>query len=115
MARRTTRAAQVPSAIGTEGTAATRQSEQTAATTVTEHGQSPAGGTAAHSRNLPSVPDAFPEGEGSVPNNPLIVTGLEAMFKGGPKAQSLVGGWQASETGRPVYVQTSRKGGRIRV
>ena len=114
MARRTKRAeqgAQIPSAIGTEDTVGKRQSEQV----VTEHGQASAERRAANTRSLPSVPDAFPEGEGSVPNNPLIVTGLEAMFKGGPKAQSLVGGWQASETGRPVYVQTSRKGGRIRV
>lgn len=63
----------------------------------------------------PPVPDAFPEGEGSIPNNPLIATGLESMFKGGSKARALVGGWETSETGRPVYVQTNRKGGRIRV
>lgn len=67
------------------------------------------------SAKQPAVPDAFPEGEGSVPNNPLIATGLESMFKGGSKARALVGGWEDSETGRPVYVQTNRKGGRIRV
>ncbi len=63
----------------------------------------------------PRVPDAFPEGEGSVPNNPLIVAGLESMFKGGAKAQALTGGWKPTDTGRPVYIQTSRRGGRIRV
>ncbi len=61
------------------------------------------------------TPHAFLEGEGSVPNNPLIATGLESIFKGGDRARSLTGGWQTSETGRPVYLQQNRTGGRIRV
>jgi transcriptional regulator with XRE-family HTH domain len=64
---------------------------------------------------LPRVPDAFPEGAGSVPNNPLIVAGLEAMFKGGHRARTLVGGWQATENGWPVCIQENRRGGRLRV
>ncbi len=113
MARRTKRAeqgTQLPSPIQVEGEARVRQLELASPIDMSE-----SDGRAAPPKKLPAVPDAFPEGEGSVPNNPLIVAGLEAMFKGGPKAQALVGGWQTSETGRPVYVQTSRKGGRIRV
>jgi hypothetical protein len=62
---------------------------------------------------LPEVADAFQEGEGLLPSNPLIVAGLEAMYKGGPEVRSLARGWRRSETGRPVYSQFSREGARI--
>ncbi len=62
---------------------------------------------------LPEVTDAFQDGEGLLPSNPLIVAGLEAMYKGGPDARALARGWSPSTTGRPVYSQFSREGARI--
>ncbi len=64
-------------------------------------------------RGQPAVPDAFPEGEGLLPSNPLIVAGLEAMYKGGPNARSLSEGWGAGPGGRLAYVRSSHEGGRI--
>ncbi len=63
----------------------------------------------------PKVADAFPEGEGTLPNNPLVVAGLEAIYKGGSRARTLVGGWALEDSGRPVYTQNFTKGGRILV
>src|SRR5436190_286023 len=63
----------------------------------------------------PAVPTAFPDERGTIPANPLIAAGMAALWKGGAKARHLQGGWQASETGRPVYQHRGRKGGRILV
>jgi len=63
----------------------------------------------------PAVPTAFPDERGTIPANPLIAAGMAALWKGGAKARHLQGGWQASETGRPVYQHSGRKGGRILV
>jgi DNA-binding XRE family transcriptional regulator len=40
---------------------------------------------------------------------------MAALWKGGAKARHLQGGWQATETGRPIYQHRGRKGGRILV
>lgn len=83
-----------------------------------ENGQ---GGRASHEgmgdvrTKLPEVTDAFQDGEGLLPSNPLIVAGLEAMYKGGPDARALARGWRPSTTDRPVYSQLSREGARISV
>lgn len=63
----------------------------------------------------PAVPNAFPDERGTIPANPLIAAGMAAVWKGGPKARHLQGGWQTNETGRPIYQQRGRKGGRILV
>lgn len=63
----------------------------------------------------PAVPPAFSDERGTIPANPLIAAGMAALWKGGPKARYLQGGWQASETGRPLYQHRGRKGGRILV
>jgi DNA-binding XRE family transcriptional regulator len=61
------------------------------------------------------VADAFPEGVGEFPNNPVTAAGFEAIFKGGKRAQVLLGGWSENESGGPVYVHRGRRGGRILV
>lgn len=61
--------------------------DERASSTYTYNVRSPAGTTSAVQLKLPRVPDAFPDDEASVPNNPLIVTGLEAIYKGGPRAR----------------------------
>jgi len=59
------------------------------------------------------LPDAFPGQAGRLPNNPLVAAGMAAIWKGGPKARSLVSGWRSSDSGRPVYQHTGGSGGRI--
>ncbi len=88
--------------------------DERASSTYTYDVRSPAGTTSAVQLKLPRVPDAFPDDEASVPNNPLIVTGLEAIYKGGPRASALVGGWSEGRNGLPVY-QHEAKAGRILV
>lgn len=62
------------------------------------------------------VPDAFPDGTGRFPNNPLIFAGLSAIWKGGSKARRIVGGWQETEAGQVIYQHLPpRGGGRILV
>ena len=56
---------------------------------------------------------AAPESCAVMPNNPGVSTILAAIFKGGPGARSLIGGWQEGENGRPEYCHNGNKGGRI--
>jgi DNA-binding XRE family transcriptional regulator len=70
------------------------------------------------SRPAPStsrVPDAFPGGVGTFPNNPAIAAGLEAISKGGKRARFLTGGWEENESGRLHYIHRGSKTGRILV
>ncbi len=58
-------------------------------------GRSGLAGRALHfdfARKRVRVADVFESGAGQIPNNPLIAAGLAAIFKGGPKARSLIGG-----------------------
>lgn len=64
---------------------------------------------------LPAIPDAFPGGTGRFPNNPVIASGLEAIWKGGGKARDLVGGWKEAEAGQLIYQHAGNRGGRILV
>lgn len=59
------------------------------------------------------IPDAFPDEIGRLPNNPLVAAGMAAIYKGGPRAQILLGGWRENEAGRPIYQHTGVRGGRI--
>ncbi|NWJ98054.1 MAG: helix-turn-helix domain-containing protein [Chloroflexi bacterium] len=59
------------------------------------------------------VPNAFLNGYGEMPNNPLIAAGIEAIFKGGKNARILQNGWSDSENDRPIYQHRGSKGGRI--
>lgn len=61
----------------------------------------------------PPVPEAFPGQSGRLPNNPLVAAGMGAIWKGGPKARSLVSGWRSNDSGRPIYQHTGGSGGRI--
>ena len=61
------------------------------------------------------VADAFPGGAGKFPNNPAVAAGFEAIFKGGRRARSLMGGWELNEGGRLLYVHPGNKTGRILV
>ncbi len=61
-----------------------------------------------------AVPNAFPKGVGVVPNNPVVAAGLRAIFKGGPNARKLIGGWAQLE-GQVFYRQIHKSGrGQIR-
>lgn len=59
------------------------------------------------------VPHAFSGITGKLPNNPLIAAGLGAIWKGGPRARTLVGGWSETENGNPIYQHAGGRGGRI--
>jgi len=59
------------------------------------------------------VADAFPEGQGTVPNNPAVFTTISAIWKGGGRARSLMNGWASSDDGQPVYRHDAANGGRI--
>ena len=61
------------------------------------------------------IPDAFPGEEGRIPNNPLIAATLAAIFKGGPEARRLSGGWTVGEGGQLFYWHVGRRGGEIHV
>lgn len=61
------------------------------------------------------VPNAFPDGMGAIPNNPLLAAGLAAIFKGGKLARLKMGGWIESAAGTPLYEYRGSKGGRILV
>lgn len=65
--------------------------------------------------SVPAPPDAFRGGLGTVPDNPLLMAGLQAIWKGGPKARALLSGWREAETGRPYFEHRGKKGGRILV
>ena len=50
-----------------------------------------------------------------IPNNPAIATALAAIFKGGPNARSLIGGWFEDEDGKPIYRHSGNRGGKVLV
>ena len=60
-------------------------------------------------------PNAFPEGRGNLPNNPLVAAGLQSIWKGGPGARSQMSGWSTNEAGGLVYKHQGNRGGRILV
>lgn len=61
------------------------------------------------------IANAFPNGWGRIPNNPLVAASIAALFKGGPKAQTLVGGWEPDERGRLTYRHLGKRGGQISI
>ena len=61
------------------------------------------------------IPDAFPGGEGRVPNNQVISAGLLAMNSGGHRARALSRGWSADDSGRPTYKYEPTRGKRVLV
>ena len=65
---------------------------------------------AAKEKRLKSInkwlPNAFPNAQGVIPNNPVIAAILAALLKAGPKAKSMVGGWSQMEDGRLCYRHT---------
>ncbi len=61
------------------------------------------------------IPDAFPGEEGRIPNNPLVAATLASIFKGGPEARRLSGGWTVGEGGQLFYWHVGRRGGEIHV
>lgn len=50
----------------------------------------------------------------SLPNNPLIVTAVQALAAGGASAHVLDGGWRTSREGAPYFDFWSGSGGHIR-
>ena len=66
-------------------------------------------------RGAPRVPSAFPNGNGTVPNNPMVAAILAAVLKGGPAARHLLNGWAPTEDGRLVYRHIGKRGGEIHV
>lgn len=61
-----------------------------------------------------SIPNAFLDGVGTIPVNPLVATAVGALLNAGPSASARLGGWQADERGAPVYRQFGKKAGEIR-
>ena len=49
----------------------------------------------------------------TLPNNPLVIAAFQAMCAGGPRAQTLDGGWRRNKSGFPVYEFWNGAGGRI--
>jgi Helix-turn-helix len=67
------------------------------------------------SQNTRYVPNAFVGGGAQIPNNPLIAAAFTAIFKGGPKARSLINGWDIDENGIIKYRHLGRRGGEIAI
>ena len=67
------------------------------------------------SQNTRYVPNAFVGGTAQIPNNPLIAAAFTAIFKGGPKARSLINGWDVDEHGIIKYRHLGRRGGEIAI
>lgn len=60
-----------------------------------------------------SLPDAFANGTADVPSNPLVTAGMTAIWKGGPRARHLQGGWEQSSNGQVAYLHKGNVGGQI--
>lgn len=58
---------------------------------------------------------ACEEGNLYIPNNPLIAAFFSAVFKGGPQAKKLLGGWNFNEAGELEFRHIGRKRGQISV
>ena len=67
------------------------------------------------SRTTRYVPNAFVGGVAQIPNNPLIAAAFTAIFKGGPKARSLINGWEIDQDGIIKYRHIGRRGGEIAI
>lgn len=61
------------------------------------------------------VPNAFPDGIGKIPSNPVIAAAVAAILNGGQRARILKGGWRDSGDGKPISRLYGRKGGYIAV
>lgn len=61
------------------------------------------------------IPNAFADGISQIPNNPLIAATFSAIFKGGPKARTLINGWETDADGVLKYRHIGRRGGEIAV
>lgn len=59
------------------------------------------------------VSEAFRNGQGRVPNNPVTAAILAAIWRGGKRARMLSNGWSMNSSGDPVYVHNGNRGGRI--
>lgn len=70
------------------------------------------GGKLRAGRSLELV-NAFPEGWGRIPDNPIIAASIAALFKAGKGARSLMGGWSEDDGGRPAYRHPLDCGGEI--
>ena len=57
--------------------------------------------------------NAFPDGWGKIPNNPLVAAAIASLFKGGPGARGLMGGWTPDAEGRLTYRHLGKRGGQI--
>ena len=57
--------------------------------------------------------NAFPDGWGKIPNNPLVAAAIASLFKGGSNARSLMGGWAPDAEGRLTYRHLGKRGGQI--
>ena len=56
---------------------------------------------------LTLLPEAFPDGIGRLPANPVVATFVEAFFKGGKRARTVQNGWTANKAGSPIYRHNS--------
>jgi len=70
------------------------------------------GGTQRTGRSR-EIANAFPEGRGRIPDGPLIAASVAALFKGGDRARSLIGGWSADDRGQPIYRHVQGDGDQI--
>jgi len=61
------------------------------------------------------IENAFPGGEGRVPNNHILTAGLLALNKAGKNARTLENGWRPNASGRPTYEYEPTKTKRISV
>ena len=61
------------------------------------------------------IPDAFRDGLGRIPNNPLVAATLAAILKGGPAARDLARGWTIGDGGQLYYRHVGKRGGEIHV
>lgn len=64
-------------------------------------------------RSSIKLANAFPGGWGKIPNNPLVAAAIASLFKGGPGASNLLGGWSPDAEGRLSYRHLGKRGGQI--
>jgi DNA-binding XRE family transcriptional regulator len=63
---------------------------------------------ASQSKRLPVLPDAFPNGVGKIPHNPVVSAHIAAISKAGEHVRNLKNGWYANSAGSPIYTHTKR-------
>lgn len=61
------------------------------------------------------TPDAFLDGVGTMPVNPLVSAAIGALLNAGPEARTRIGGWHADDLGFPVYRHFGKRAGEIRI